>query len=153
MIQPPRNDSKVSHPAKITISGKSRPETEETMAKVEEFKKSTFVEFLEADGGVLSKLFEKANHSSLAKMFREITDASTCIVSKHEAKDGINLVGSKKDLTSLKEKLKDLFAKAAYEPVKIELDRDQVKIFNKAVLDKIREDCKLLEIYKDKDDQ
>jgi len=47
--------------------------------------------------------------------------------------------------------LKELLQKANYEPVKVTLESDQMRVFSKDHLDKIRDSCSLIEIYKSSD--
>lgn len=148
--QPPAIEGKGSQPAKITVHGKSKEETEALHAKVEDFATNTASEVLKADVAVVGKLFERANGSWLAKRFREIQDASQN-VSMKKASDGLLILGPKKLLAKVKADVKELLEKASFEPTKVTLDADKLRIFGKDQTDKIRESCGLMEMYKSKE--
>jgi rRNA processing protein Krr1/Pno1 len=156
MFQPEKGD-KGSQAAKITITGKSKSETEEAMQKVIKFKRETTKEVMvlsEDDYATFSKWLDGGkdrSSDSLAKMFRDIRNSSSCIILRDEEKKGITLVGSKKDAGSVKASLKELFAKASYKPQTVELDFEKIKMFNRDDLNKISEECKLLSVYKEKE--
>jgi len=146
--QPPKGD--VPKPAKITVHGKSKQETEECFAKVEEFVNNTASEVVKADVAVVGKLFERSNGSFLAKRFREIQDGSK-EVSMKKATDGLLLLGPKKALGKAKAEVQELLKKASFEPEKVSMDGDQLRIFGKDHMERIRESSGLIEMYKSKD--
>lgn len=150
MHQPEKGDGKGSQPGKITVQGKAKADTEEVLVKVEDFLKSTGAEVLKADAGVVNKLFESANSSWLAKRFREIRDTRSNVTFRRHP-EGLSLVGKKSELTKAKGELKDCLEKANFEPTKVPVDntKDQLRVFTKETMDKIRDSCDLMEMYKD----
>jgi hypothetical protein len=151
--QPPAVEGRGSQPAKITVQGKSRGETDQAADKVEEFKNGTGSEVVRADVGVVGKLFERGNASWLAKRFRDIQDSSSDFLMR-KTPEGVMVMGPKKSLKKVQADLKDLLEKASYEPVKVNIDADQMRVFSKDHVDKIREASGLMEMYKgnEKDD-
>jgi len=150
--QPPMVEGKGSQPAQITIHCKTKQETEDLYAKVEDFATNTASEVLAGDAAIIGKLFERSNGSWLAKRFREIQDASKD-VSMKKSTDGLLLLGPKKQLGKIKAEVQGLLQKADIEPTKVSLDPDQLRVFTKDHLDKIRDTCGLMEMYKSKDQQ
>jgi len=149
--QPGGKDSQ--QPAKITIQGKSKADTEEIAAKIETFVTTTGTESVSADTELVAKLFNRANTSWLAKRFKDIQE-SCSDVSIRKAPDGMQLIGPKSKLGKVKAELRELLQKASFEPVKVTLDSDQIRIFSKETQDRIRDSSGLMELYRgsEKDD-
>lgn len=149
--QPPASD-KGSSPAKITIQGKSREDTESVVVKVQDFVNNFGSETMKANADIVAKLFERANSSWLAKRFKEIQTASP-EVSLRKSPEGVMLLGPKSKLRKVQAELKELMDKANLEPVKVPYEGDQEFIFKKETCDKIRDGAGLMEMYKLREEQ
>lgn len=147
--QPPEADGK-SQPAKITVSGKSKKDTEDAFAKVEDFASNTSTEALTVGSSTLDLFFAKRNDHWVTKKFRDIQEASQRqSVSIRKKEGGITLIGPKSSLSKIKADLKDLEKKSDMEPTKVRLENEQVRAFSKDSLEKIRKESGLLALQKD----
>lgn len=130
---------KVSHGdgnSRLQIRGNSKDEVDASKSQLEKALDSLKSELVAGTAAGLAKLYKSGGPGSapeIARKFAEIRNNQDVTILKKG--DGLQVVGKGADVKKIKAELADLLVKASFEPLKMKILREQVRLFsNKEVV-------------------
>lgn len=122
---------------KVVIQASTQKEVDAATKEVEDYLKTLITEIVPGDPTKV-KASGGASPSSLNRRYKDICDKKPT-VSINKRDDGFALTGPKDDVLALKAQLVDLMKIADFEPQKLEIPAEKVRVFNKDTTAKISE--------------
>eukprot|EP00746_Dinoflagellata_sp_MGD_P076363 gnl/MRDRNA2_/MRDRNA2_30759_c0_seq1.p1 gnl/MRDRNA2_/MRDRNA2_30759_c0~~gnl/MRDRNA2_/MRDRNA2_30759_c0_seq1.p1 ORF type:complete len:784 (-),score=284.10 gnl/MRDRNA2_/MRDRNA2_30759_c0_seq1:160-2511(-) len=124
---------KVSHltdNSQLQIRGNTKDEVEASKAKLEKALNDLKSEYLQGTAGGITKLYKSGGSApEIARKFQEIRNNPDYTILKKG--DGLQIISTAANVKKIKGELSDLLVKASFEPLKMKIHREQVRIFSK----------------------
>jgi len=117
----------VQSEGKVLILGKTQKDVDSATKKVEDFVTKNTSELVLGEFGIFSEKGSK--YAFLGRKFREMQDDAASSVQVFKKPEGLRLIGTKKEVETLKAKLLDILGKANSEPTTFTIKPEQSRVF------------------------